>query len=181
MSRSLFVVGALVAVPAVALNLGVREPLRVDPLRTVGIPPVVDERVELAKLYAPWIYHAVHPTKGRQDLPTRIDFDGNLRGADNWESFPFYELPPTVYYAVVETETHWFLTYHLFHPRDWEHVRLGLHRTHENDGENLQVVVDKRSEHVVLLFTQAHFAGGVYANPGSPFSAGSSRSAAGSG
>ena len=86
-----------------------------------------DEHLELARTYAPWIFHAVHPTKGRQDFLAPIDFDGDLNGENNWESFPHYELIPTVYYACVESATHRFLTYHLFHPRDWTSFDIGLH------------------------------------------------------
>jgi len=138
-------------------------PLRLDPLLPSAHTPVVDEHLELARRYAPFLYKEFHPRLGRQDVPAPVDFDGNLAGDDNWAACARYELLPTVYYAVLETRSHLFLTYHLFHPRDWTRFDLGVHLTHENDGENLQVVVDKASESVVLLFTQAHYRGGVYA------------------
>lgn len=146
-----------------SLNTGCCAPLRDDVLRVNKAPLTVDADLELARRYAPIAFHAVDETRGRQDIPTRADFDGNLRGDDNWETFLSWELPPTLSYAVLRTETHLFITYHIFHPRDWEPVRLGLHLTHENDGENLQVVVDRATGAVVLLFTQAHYVGGVYA------------------
>lgn len=149
-----------------ALNLQCAAPLLLPPLAGTDQPLVVDEHLELARRYAPLLYHAVDGTRGRQDLPTRVDFDGNLRGDDNWEHMPTHELPPTVYYAVLSTATHHFLAYHVFHPRDWAPFDLGLHLTHENDGENLAVVVDRASGDVVLLFTQAHYCGGVYAPVG---------------
>lgn len=142
-------------------------PLRRDPLAPSRHVPVVDAQLELARRYAPWILHEFDPRGGRQDVPCPVDFDGNLRGDDDWEDLPDFELLPTLYYACLETETHWFLAYHLFHPRDWTTFDLGLHMTHENDGENLQIVVERASGRVVLLFTQAHYRGGVYANPGS--------------
>ncbi len=138
-------------------------PLRVDPLQKPVLTRKVDQHFELARRYAPWIFHASHKTKGRQDIPTRVDFDGDMRGDNNWEHFPLYELIPTVYYACLESETHYFLTYHLFHPRDWSFFDFGIHTTHENDGENLQVVVEKSSGEVVLLVTQAHFKAFAYA------------------
>lgn len=150
-------------VAATVLN-GCAGPLRVDPLKNATAPPVVDEHLDLARRYAPWIWKAMDPDKGRQDVPAPVDFDGDLNGENNWEHFPEYELIPTVYYSALETETHWFLAYHLFHPRDWTPIDFGVHLTHENDGENLQVVVEKASGRVVLLFTQAHFEGGVYSN-----------------
>ncbi|MEZ6184765.1 MAG: hypothetical protein R3F62_07125 [Planctomycetota bacterium] len=148
------------------VNCGGGGPLRRDPLRAVTAPVATDQHLELARRYAPWIYHEVHPTCGRQDLPTRADFDGDLWGGNNWEHLADYALPPVVYYAALESETHWFLSYHLFHPRDWSYLRVGFNETHENDGENLQVVVEKASGRVLLLFTQAHFFGRLHAVPG---------------
>lgn len=158
---------------ALLLNSCSSGPLRVEPLERRTGEPVVDADLELARRYAPWIFHEVHATRGRQDLPAAVDFDGNLDGDDNWESFPRCELVPTLYYAHLETATHYFLAYHVFHPRDWEPFELpGLHLTHEGDGENLQVVVEKASGRVVLLFAQAHYRGETHAPEGAP---GSSR------
>jgi len=154
---------ALLLVALLVTFIDCAGPLRLEELQSQDAPLAVDDDLELARTYAPIVYHGMHPTKGRQDIPTRMDFDGDLRGDNNWESFPRYELPPTLSYAVLRTETHVFITYHIFHPRDWSHVRVGVHLTHENDGENLQVVVDRASGEVVLLFTQAHYVGGVYA------------------
>jgi hypothetical protein len=155
-----------VLVGLVSLNVQCSSPLLVPPLRATDRPLVVDGDLELARRYAPFVYHAIDDGRGRQDLPTRVDFDGDLRGDNNWEHMPACELPPTLYYAVLTTATHHFLAYHVFHPRDWAPIDLGLHMTHENDGENLQVVVDRASGEVVLLFTQAHYEGGVYAPAG---------------
>ena len=156
----------------VLLNLDARSSLAAPRLRSAEQAVLVDEDLELARRYAPWILHAAHPGRGRQDVPTRIDYDGDLLGDNNWDDLPFFELPPTVYYALVETESHWFLTYHLFHPRDWASVRLGLNDTHENDGENLQVVVEKASGRPQLLFTQAHFDGVAHAAAHASFAEG---------
>jgi hypothetical protein len=140
-------------------------PLVIEPLRPSAGKPLVDAKLELARRFAPFVYHEFHPTLGRQDVPAPVDFDGDLDGENDWETFARFELLPTVYYAVLETETHWFLTYHLFHPRDWTRFDLGLHMTHENDGENLQIVVAKASDEPVLLFAQAHYRGVAYASP----------------
>lgn len=151
------------AVGLVALN-SCTAPLRIDPLLQASRPPVVDERLALARRFAPWVFHSSHPTRGRQDIPAPVDFDGDLNGENNWENMPRYELLPTLYYACLETDTHWYLTYHIFHPRDWTLFDLGVHLTHEGDGENLQVVVDRQRDRPVLLYTQAHYRGGVYAD-----------------
>lgn len=170
---------AITALVALALALAWLNrpvgPLRRAPLEPSRHAPAVDAHLPLARRYAPWILAEHHPTRGRQDVPCPVDFDGNLRGDDDWEHFADFELLPTVYYACLETETHWFLAYHLFHPRDWTLFDVGLHLTHENDGENLQVVVERSSGRVMLLFTQAHYRGGVYADPGSGIADGTER------
>lgn len=140
-----------------------------------GEPPRSERLHHIAERYAPFIYHATDKTGGRQDIISNIDFDGDLVGNNNWENFDRFELKPTVYYAVLETETHYFLSFHLFHPRDWNHFTLYLHDTHENDGENFQVVVRKSDGQVVLLWTQAHYGSDVYSNLGSGISSGKTK------
>jgi hypothetical protein len=136
-------------------------------LPNAGSPPISERLHQVAERYAPFIYHATDEKGGRQDIISNIDFDGDLVGNNNWENFEQYELKPTVYYAVLETETHYFISFHLFHPRDWNHFTIWLHDTHENDGENFQIVVQKSDGRVVLLWTQAHYRSNVYTNPGS--------------
>lgn len=137
-----------------------------------GASPQIDEWYDIALRYAPFIYHATDLSGGRQDIVSNIDFDGDLRGDNNWENFDHFHLKPTVYYAVLETETHYFISYHLFHPRDWNHFTFYLHDTHENDGENLQIVVSKQNQRVVLLWTQAHYRSNVYTLPHTGISSG---------
>lgn len=132
-------------------------PLTIEPLRPDGATAPVDDMLWLARAFGPWLLHETDPALGRQDIPTAMDFDGDRDARDNWEDFAAHELLPTVYYTVVETPTHWFLSYHLYHPRDWTRVPLGLQDTHEGDGENVQVVVAKDTMEVVLLTTQAHY------------------------
>lgn len=144
-------------------------PYSTPPLGRFAEPLLVDGDLDLARRHAPWILNETASDGGRQDLPTRADFDGDLRGNNDWENFLRFELPPVVYYAVVGTPTHWFLSYHLFHPRDWAAVDLCLHMTHENDGENLQVVVERASGRVILLLTQAHYRGRAHAASGAGF------------
>ncbi|MBW1897271.1 MAG: hypothetical protein JRI47_09450, partial [Deltaproteobacteria bacterium] len=94
---------------------------------------------------------------------TRADFDGDTRGGNNWENaddarkmdFP---LKPFVYYSVIETRTHYYLTYSLFHPRDWQWYMLGetvgagtpLPATHENDLESATLVILKDGSYGTL-------------------------------
>lgn len=125
--------------------------------------------------YAPFVYAEMDKSGGRQDIISNNDFDGDLVGNNNWENFDRFELKPTVYYAILETRTHYFISYHLFHPRDWNHFTVWLNDTHENDGENFQVVVRKSDGRVVLLWTQAHYRSRVYTIADSGIESGATR------
>ncbi len=155
----------VVGVPLILLN-ACRGPLRIDPLRETVRGPIVDEHLEIAQRYAPWILHEADPARLRDDIPAALDFDGDLDGGNNWEHLAHFVIRPTVGYTVVATDTHWFVTYHLFHPRDWSSIDLGLHMTHEGDGENLQVVAQRADGRVVLLYAQAHYVGEAWVRAG---------------
>jgi hypothetical protein len=129
----------------------------------------------LARHWAPTIFQDIDITtanpSGRYDLITSADFDGDNVGSNNWENagdeergrFP---LMPYVYYAVVETRTHYYITYSLFHPRDWRWylaARAGyspaiLPVTHENDLESATMVIlkDGRFGELRLIGTVCH-------------------------
>ncbi len=112
---------------------------------------------DLAFHYAPVMYHG---TASNQDYPTRFDFDNDWIGNNNWEHQPAGDLTPYVYYSVIETETHWFLFYSVFHPRDYTAEPCETSNgCHENDLESLQLVVLKdgsRYGKVQALETLAH-------------------------
>ena len=96
---------------------------------------------ELARHYAPVIHQGV---ASNQDFITAADFDGDWIGNNNWENQSTGDLSAHVYYSVAETETHWFLFYSLFHPRDYTRDPCeSSDGCHENDMESLQVVVAK--------------------------------------
>lgn len=111
--------------------------------------------VALQKRFAPVIIQGCH---GRADYFTRFDFDGNWNGDDNWENFEKVSaLPAVVYTSAIESKSHVFLTYSLFHPRDWLPVNLPL-VNHENDLEGVLVVVEKGAEpRVQVVETFAHY------------------------
>ena len=145
--------------------------------------------LELARRYAPVFYQrlAGRDFPPRFDYITNFDFDGDWAGNNNWEHAedPRFPLRGYVYYAVVETETHYFLTYATFHPRDWSAVqplvgsvldrvqrsekygkylppelRQQIELNHENDLEGAQVIVRKAgpagAEQVAAVETVAH-------------------------
>ncbi|MGK5678256.1 hypothetical protein [Actinoplanes sp. URMC 104] len=103
-------------------------------------------RAELALRWAPIHYQDVdatgaHALAGKSDFITRYDFDGNLNGRDNWDNAGT-NTSAAVYYSVLETGTHYYLTYFFFHPRDWIDHPL-FETEHENDGEGVLEIVQK--------------------------------------
>jgi hypothetical protein len=105
-----------------------------------------DFRAELALRYAPIHHQEVH-THGRHalggaaDYITSFDFDGDDDASNNWDHAgdPRYPLAAHAYYSVVETASHWFITYQFFHPRDWSSTFFETE--HENDSEGLLLAV----------------------------------------
>ncbi|MBP7296233.1 MAG: hypothetical protein KBB56_09255 [Acidobacteria bacterium] len=95
----------------------------------------------LAEHYAPFIAQETwfHP---KADYLARFDFDKNWYGDDNWANADTGSSQAYVYYAVMETETHWFLIYNLFHPRDYSD-KCVAGTCHENDNEGLILTVAK--------------------------------------
>ncbi len=104
------------------------------------------DRAELALRWAPIHYQDVdqtgsHALGGRADYIARVNFDGNFVGNDNWDhaGSSTSSLAAYVYFSVVETETHWFIVYMFFHPRDWSDSWLDSE--HENDSEGVMLTV----------------------------------------
>ena len=112
---------------------------------------------DLAQHYAPVIQQGV---ASDQDFITAVDFDGDWIGNNNWENQPDGDLSAYVYYSVVETESHWFLFYSLFHPRDYTGDPCeDTGGCHENDLESIQVIVAKDGTefgHLQVVQTLAH-------------------------
>ena len=106
-------------------------------------------RAELALRWAPIHYQDVdatgsHALGGKSDYLTRVDFDGDLVGRNNWDDAATTgaSFAAAAYYDVVETSTHWYLTYFFYHPRDWVDHPF-FETEHENDGEGLTLAVEK--------------------------------------
>jgi len=138
-------------------------------------------RAELAFRWAP-IHHqdvdvtGSHALGGRSDYITRIDFDADLDGRNNWDnaaragvSFDAY-----AYYSVLETASHWFITYFFFHPRDWTDHPF-FETEHENDGEGMLLAVERDGSTYGILraaVTVAHSDYFSYVPAGSTWSTG---------
>lgn len=103
---------------------------------------------EYAVHYAPVLYQDTADgfpndwRNRRYDLVTRFDFDGNDDAADNWARAESWKIPAFVYWDGQETETHVFLVYGFFHPRDWD-VGCFYPLCHENDQENYRLTIRK--------------------------------------
>lgn len=113
------------------------------------------ERFDLVVRYAPVIYQCA---KSDQDYITKADFDGDWISNNNWGNQPDYPLKAYLYYSLVESKTHFFIFYSLFHPRDYEPVCSWI-SCHENDLESIQVVIEKdktKFGKLIILETLAH-------------------------
>lgn len=136
---------------------------------------------ELASHYAPTLYHDIHSRFPRSigDLPLRFDYDRDWIGSNNWENLhrviawqrhgeiapgagnPLgFDLGAYVYFSVVESARHWFITYAVFHPQDWSDDFLRTSGSqHENDMEGAMLTIEKdgsRFGKPIALQTQAH-------------------------
>jgi len=144
----------VLALACLLASCGPATPTPLPPVETGQPPP---SYFDLARHYAPAIYQGA---ASDQDYIAAADFDGDWIGNNNWENQPSGDLSARVYYSLVETESHWFLFYALYHPRDYtEEPCEQSDGCHENDMESLQVVVAKDSTaygHPVALLTLAH-------------------------
>lgn len=134
-------------------------------------PPAVEAGAdaaagELLRRWAPVFVQYDRDPDGARDRPTRIDFDGDWDTTNNWVNYDRYgsRLPAAVYGAAVLTETHAYLTYSLYYPRDWATPICLPYLCHENDLENVVVVVERGNlgGKLARVHTKAHLGfGGV--------------------
>lgn len=115
---------------------------------------------QLAEFYAPVIFQDAHSEI--LDYITKFDFDGDWNGSNNWANAYLFDLPGYVYYAVIESEHHYFITYTFFHPRDYTGQPMegfAPKVEHENDMEGCTLLVEKNGSRwgePLLLQTLAH-------------------------
>lgn len=95
----------------------------------------------LAEHYAPFLAQETW-FEPKADIPCRFDYDGDWQGDNNWDALEEGSSQAFVYYAAMETETHWFLIYNVFHPRDYSD-RCVVGTCHENDNEGIILTVRK--------------------------------------
>jgi hypothetical protein len=92
---------------------------------------------DIAIHWSPFFYQA---SQNNYDIPTNFDFDGNWDGNDNWDNAYIYRnsFRTRVYYTYQESSSNIYLTYLVFHPRDYKSIG-----GHENDLEGARVRVEK--------------------------------------
>jgi hypothetical protein len=116
------------------------------PATTAGTATTAASDADVAQRWAPIHYQDVDQTGtnalgGRSDYIAAYDFDGDRDARNNWDNTGNHALAATAYYSVLETGTHWFVTYMFFHPRDWSDSIFDTE--HENDAEGVLVAVQK--------------------------------------
>jgi hypothetical protein len=132
-------------------------------LLAVAVRPAsaeVPEHRQLAEHYAPVVFQESRSSV--LDFITRFDYDGDWRGDNNWRNAYLFDLPGYVYYSVIESSRHYFITYAFYHPRDYTarpFEGFAPKTEHENDLEGCTVTVEKdgtRFGTPILLQTLAH-------------------------
>lgn len=114
---------------------------------------------EIAIHYAPEIDAAVNVLlsgSGRGDFLAAVDYDGDWAALNNWENMMDYPLLAKVYYSVQETDTHYYVGYYFYHPRDDAEIWLDKH---ENDLEGIMLAVPKCEDRFAqpeMMYTQGH-------------------------
>lgn len=130
--------------------------LRVEPapdatfLTAFGEPA---DHTALALEFAPVLFQSIeNPTGGllNTDLPTRVNFDNNWRARDNKSKARLASttLKASMYYSVVESKTHYFITYALYYPMRRD---KNLDLVHEHDFTGIVMVVDKATRSLKLV------------------------------
>ena len=100
-----------------------------------------DRYRRLAEHYAPMVAGETW-FQPKSDYLARFDLDGDWRGDNNWDRTEIGSSQAYVYYAAMETSTHWFLIYNFFHPRDYSD-KCVAGTCHENDNEGMILTVGR--------------------------------------
>ncbi len=114
------------------------------PAEKTSFPPEtrkLDPYRRLAEYWAPMLAQETWFTP-KADAPARFDYDGDWQGDNNWDDLDIGSSQAYVHYAAMETATHWFLIYNVFHPRDYSDKCIAG-TCHENDNEGLILTIRK--------------------------------------
>ena len=116
-----------------------------------------DPYLTLVQHYAPYVAQETWFTP-KADFLSRFDYDGDWKGSNNWDDLETGSSQAFVHYAVMETETHWFLIFNFFHPRDYSD-KCVAGTCHENDNEGMIMTIAKDGSafgHPAVIETLAH-------------------------
>jgi hypothetical protein len=126
-----------------------------------GRARLVAEASALASRWAPAFLQHTSSRHPERDRPLRVDFDGDWDATNNWSNLDAGALKqrPAAYYSAVLTETHVFLTYTLFYPRDWIPIVCVSYACHDNDLEVVMVVAEREAgvDPGRLVFVESKF------------------------
>jgi hypothetical protein len=123
--------------------------------------------------HAPVHYQDTDSSDYPSDYITAFDYDSDRISTNNWDNRAGGSWPATVYYSVVESCTHYFISYSFFHPRDWSDTIFD--QEHENDLEGALLAVRKdgssfgRLEGMITVFHTNFFS---FTPAGSPLTNG---------
>lgn len=175
MSQRDAIVGCLVLGALLAGNAGrAREALppapgspslsaQVAPEPTANRAAMVERAAALLSRWAPVFVQQVSPEHPERDRPLRVDFDGDWDATNNWAHLDARAAgaTPTVYGSAILSETHAYLNYVLFYPRDWLSWLCVPYACHDNDLETALVVVERggaaRPDRLVFVETKTHY------------------------
>ena len=134
--------------------------------------------LELAYRWAP-IYYQDTARKGLADYLAAFNYDGDWSGTNNWDNIGRFPLKAYVYYSVSETDSHWYVIYSYYHPRDWAtDLPTGRDNAlgeHENDTEGVLTIIRKDGSKFGKLegiVTYAHWDFYSFVPKGSPLRSG---------
>lgn len=107
---------------------------------------------ELAAQFVPLIYAGTETGNAQFDYPTRYNLDGNWEPMDNVDYIKTQaqQVLPSVYCSVVESRTHYFITYMFYFP--FRHTELAEHEF-GNDVSGSLVVIRKSDNQPVAVET----------------------------
>lgn len=114
----------------------------------------------IAQEYAPQFLQDVDTTdglcsnqskSGSADWIAAVDYDGDWDTSNNWDNMVSGrnsgQLAPYIYYYVTYTETHFFILYSVYHPRDWTDILfLCSLDSHENDMEAVLITAERNAD-----------------------------------
>lgn len=160
-----------------AINGYETNPYKMGPKKPIKIDTREDELDQYKDIFkfAPVLIQLANDNHKRNFI-TSFEYDGDQDTSNNWNNLPEgYSLPAILYYSVVETETHYFMTFLSYHVEDRWESSLGsfgnffLGGSHENDGENIQLVIKKNEDpdenRIVIAALQHHLDHHFYIDP----------------